>query len=102
MPSRIVPKIPPRLYLKEWRELRGYTQEELADRAGTTQSTIGKYERGERRPDIDVLAAIAEALDLRADDLLRDPHRPSADRLLRGQPPEVIGQVFKVIAALIK
>src|SRR5207245_4663024 len=37
--------------LFEAREKAGLTQEQLAERIGTTSSNIGRWERGERRPD---------------------------------------------------
>jgi transcriptional regulator with XRE-family HTH domain len=102
MPPRIGPRKPQRLFLAEWRESRGLTQEQLAGRLRTTHVTISRWETGKRKPDNDALQAIAEALDDRMDwrDLYRDPHRPSANDLLRDQPPEVIEQALKLIQAI--
>lgn len=36
--------------IKELREARGWTQSELADRCGTTQQAIQRYETGAREP----------------------------------------------------
>lgn len=47
--------------LKTLRILSGYSQRELADRAGVSTSTIRKMERGERVK-LDVVELIAEAL----------------------------------------
>ena len=41
----------------------GYSQRELAELVGTTQSAIARLERGGRPPRIDTLLKIAEALD---------------------------------------
>ena len=38
--------------LKEARRLAGYTQAQLAERVGETQSFVSKVERGERRLDV--------------------------------------------------
>lgn len=35
--------------LKAWRQRLGYTQQQLADVLGTTQTTIGRWETGTRR-----------------------------------------------------
>ncbi|MGQ0777004.1 MAG: helix-turn-helix domain-containing protein [Pseudonocardiales bacterium] len=45
---------------------RGWTQQELADRAGWSQSTISRIEEGKTRAahDMDVLAALAQALNI--------------------------------------
>ena len=46
--------------LKSLRELRGWTQEDLARRLKVTRSTIGNYERGYRMPTFEHLEAIAD------------------------------------------
>ena len=45
---------------KNLRKERGLTQQELADRLGTTKSTISMYERGERRPNFEIAEAITD------------------------------------------
>jgi transcriptional regulator with XRE-family HTH domain len=40
---------PLRHHLREWREFRGLTQDDLALLAGTSQNEIADYETGERR-----------------------------------------------------
>jgi len=47
----------------ERRVAKGFSQRELAERVGTTQSAIARLERGGRPPRIDTLLKIAEALD---------------------------------------
>lgn len=100
VPTRIYSKRPPRLFLAEWREAKGLTQEALAGRLETTNATISRWERGERRPDLDAQAALAEALGVELIDLFRHPDTPSADALLRDQPPEIREQAIKLIQAI--
>ena len=100
MPARIGPRRPIRLYLSEWREDKGLTQEQLAARLGTTHVTISRWETGKRRPDLNAQEAVAEALGIEAVDLRRHPAQPSADELLRGQPPEIVDQAMKLIRAI--
>ena len=47
----------------ERRQEKGFSQRELAEIVGTTQSAIARLERGGRPPRIDTLLRIAEALD---------------------------------------
>jgi len=47
----------------ERRQARGFSQRELAELVGTTQSAIARLERGGRPPRIDTLLRIADALD---------------------------------------
>jgi len=48
--------------VRELRETRGLSQEELAFRAGVHRTYLGGIERGERNPALKNIAAIAEAL----------------------------------------
>ncbi len=51
--------------LRRHREAAGYSQEQLAARAGLSANAIGALERGERkRPYPDTLRRLADALDL--------------------------------------
>lgn len=100
MPTRIGPRKVFRLYLAEWREHKGLTQQQVADRLGTTDVTISRWETKKRQPDFNAQCAYAEALGIDVNDLRRHPDTPSADALLRDQPPEVIDQAIKLIRAI--
>ena len=100
MPERIGPKRPLRLYIAEWRVHRGLTQQQLADRLGTSDVTVSRWETSARKPDLNALAAVAEALTIDVFDLRRHPDQPSADALLRDQPQEVRDQAIRLIQAI--
>ncbi len=54
---------PLRLRIRELRDAKGWSQEELARRAQVRQATISNFERGKTRSvDLDVLDRIATAL----------------------------------------
>ena len=65
-----------RLYLREWRNQRGLTQQDLADATGLSRTIICRYETGARRIHLDALSALAAALGLRAGHLLDEPPPP--------------------------
>lgn len=48
--------------IKEYRKLRGFSQENLAERAGTSTTHIGMIEIGKSFPSPQMLTKIAEAL----------------------------------------
>ncbi len=48
----------------------GYTQEELAEKLGLTQSLVSAYERGTRRLYVDLMIEMAEAFGITPDELL--------------------------------
>ena len=56
--------------LEEIRKARGLSREQLAAAAGTSKKSIDNYEQGRRQPPADILAALADALDVSADYLL--------------------------------
>jgi transcriptional regulator with XRE-family HTH domain len=64
-----IPTFPARL--RELRELAGLTGPQLAERAGTSKDSISKLERGDRAPSFRLAAALAAALAVSCDDLLR-------------------------------
>jgi transcriptional regulator with XRE-family HTH domain len=102
MPVKIGPRKPRKIYLAEYREQRGLTQEQLAARLETTAMTVSRWERRATAVSTDTLEAIAEALggNLEAEDLYHHPDQPSPNQLLRGQPPEVIESAMRMIRAI--
>jgi transcriptional regulator with XRE-family HTH domain len=57
--------------IKRLRQRRGYTQAELAERAGVKQSLISRLESGVRtQPGVDVVRGLAKALACTADYLV--------------------------------
>ncbi len=56
--------------LHNCRKEEGLTQAQLAQKLSTTQSTIGKYERGELQPNLETLLQICKILNVSADYLL--------------------------------
>lgn len=102
MVTRIGPKRPRRQYLQQWRDSRGLTQEQLADRLDTGKDQISRWESGKRGMSAGVIAALEEALQLEPGDIFRDPAQPSVDELLRNATPEQRRQALSVIEALLK
>lgn len=82
MPRRIAfqkPRARRRTFFKEWREYRGLTQEQLADRLETSVASISRIESGTQPYTQDVLEALAEALMTDpASLLMRNPTDPDA------------------------
>ena len=56
--------------LRAARELRGWSQSELAGRAGLPPSSIAHFETGSRKPSFDTLRRLANALEVTTDYLL--------------------------------
>ena len=58
--------------IREIRLSRGMSQGDLACRVGTTQAAISRYENGDRSIDLMLAAKIAEVLECKVDDFLKD------------------------------
>ena len=71
--------------LKEVRQRKSFTQQELADYLGTTNIVISDYERGRLRLPADIAVQLAHALEVTTDELLgaEELEHPSASLFRR-------------------
>ena len=58
--------------LRQLRDARGYSQEELAERAGLHRNYVGGVERGERNVALENIVKLAKALAVKPGDLFSD------------------------------
>lgn len=61
--------------LRSARQDRGWTLDELADRAGMSASTLSRLESGKRQASLELLLPLTRQLGIRVDDLLDAPTR---------------------------
>lgn len=62
--------------LRRAREIRGWSQSDLATEAGMPPSSIAHFETGTRKPSFDTLRRLANALDMTTDFLLGRVEEP--------------------------
>lgn len=90
------------------RKAKGLSQSELGKKIGTSGDIIGRYERDEVKPSIEVIIKTADALEVSIDFLVgKTNFEIDKDTLKRIQdvstlPVEERRQVFMVIDALIR
>lgn len=78
-------------FFRQWREYRGLTQEQLAERLETSVASISRLEGGKQPYTQDVLEALADALNTDpASLIMRNPEAPEAmwslwDRAKQGE-----------------
>jgi transcriptional regulator with XRE-family HTH domain len=65
--------------VRQLRRMRGFSQEQLAERAGNTHRHIGQIERGQVNVTIDILTAVATGLSVDVAELFGSPD-PSGQR----------------------
>ena len=64
------------LNVKRLRKSRGLSQEELAGEAGIAMRHLGRIERGEGNPTIEIMGKLASVLNVHPSDLLAEPTSP--------------------------
>ena len=106
---RIGPKKPVRLYLRQHREAKGLTLQQVADRIETTdgepvgRGTISRWETKKRGLGENVIAAYAEAIGVETGALYKPPsNEPSLDELAAKLPRELRQKAIEIITVLLK
>ncbi|GAA1857422.1 XRE family transcriptional regulator [Myceligenerans crystallogenes] len=91
--SQDLKQVGPRL--RAARQARGWTLDELAERAGMSASTLSRLESGKRQASLELLLPLTRRLGIRVDDLL-----PAEDADPRVRRPEIRrdGQVIVPLA----
>lgn len=56
--------------IRQYRELRHFSQKEFAEKLGVTNSRVSNWEQGINRPDVDFLKTICEVLNVSPSELL--------------------------------
>lgn len=75
--------------IRKYREMSGFSQKELAQKIGVSNSRVSNGEQGINRPDADILADICKALNVSPSELLD----------VRLSPEDLSEQERKVIMA---
>lgn len=81
--------------LRRLRSERGMTQAELAIHAGVSVAYVGRLERGRAAPGIDLVAKLAQALGVRAGELLPDGPPADGPAVLRAQARRLFDGLVK-------
>lgn len=102
MIKRIEASTPLKLFLAEWRERRGLSQDQLAERIGTTKASVSRWEGGKRDVTGEVLSSIAWALNLSPIQLFRHPDELSLDEMLAAAPPTLRRKALALVRTLFE
>ena len=91
-----------RYYLKEWRQFRGMSQEDLAAALKTSKGEISRYERGKRAYSLLVQFRLAKALSIKPWQFFFPPDFRSADEMLAHLSPEERERYLSALEVLIR
>jgi transcriptional regulator with XRE-family HTH domain len=94
-------------FIRQWREFRQVTQEQLADMLEVDRTTVGKIENQKLPYNQDYLERVSAALGVDIEDLLSvDPLAPSRPTLVWSKiekaPPDLQEKIRFVIEAMLK
>lgn len=89
-------------YIREWRDHRGLSQEQLAGRVERSQETITRLENLRTDPSLSLLAAIAYALQCETEDLINGPpgYKHKIKEEIEALQPDTQRQALTIIRAL--
>ncbi|HTQ02700.1 MAG TPA: helix-turn-helix transcriptional regulator [Polyangiaceae bacterium] len=95
--------------LKQWRAARGLTQRALAGKAGIGEKYLSRIERALATPSVLVVLKLAQALDVRLEELLAlpaasppPPHTSALLRVLAERSRSEVEQAERVLRALFR
>lgn len=101
-------KKPQHLYIEEWMNRKGVSDETLAGRLEVSRETVTRYRNEQNRLRPDKIAAIAHHLQLKVTDLwsppppLEEPPRPSLDDLVKDVPTEEVRKLADFLEYKLK
>lgn len=95
--------------ISQLRKLKNWSQEELAQQIDASRIMIGKYERSDNAPSVDVLVRLAKAFDVSVDFLLGEGANASYDKemikrleAVENLPPQEKDRIFYFIDLIIR
>ena len=91
------------------RKEKDLSRDELGEKVGTSGAIVGRYERGDMKPSIEIAAKIAEALDVSLDflmglssDLVKDKKMVTRLEDIKKLPEKERDKIFEYIDLIIR
>ena len=94
--------------IRSLRNIKGWTQQELGNRADINYKFLGEIERGQQNPSFDVLVKIATALEVELPEFFRFEHEISdrkeiearIKKILKEIPDDTLRQILMLLRVL--
>lgn len=80
------------MQIKHFREVKNWTQDDLAAELKTTRQSVSRYENGERKANQDLLFNLASIFDIKVDEFF--PPRQEADSFGKGKTGAMINAIY--------
>lgn len=90
------------LYIDEWMEDLGLTDEKVGERMGTSRTTVWRWRTEQHRLNPQKIADLAAGMGVDVCDLWRHPSRPSLDSLVKDLPDAEVRRMANAVRALLK
>lgn len=101
MATRIGRRQAAHIYVAEWLEHRGLSDERAAGQLGIDRTTVWKWKKEPRRLTRDKIASLAVLLDIDPQELYRPPNRPSLDAMIANAPEDVQDMAADIVRRLV-
>lgn len=79
--------------IRSLRSMKGWTQQELGERADINYKFLGEIERGQQNPSFEILVKIAAALGVKLPELFRFEHAILDRKKIEGQIRQIIKSI---------
>lgn len=89
------------LYVKEWMDHLGVSDEKAAGRIGVARETVYRWRTEQHRLNPEKLAKLAWALDIKPEDFFRPPSQPSVDAMLADAPDDLRATAADIVRRLV-
>jgi hypothetical protein len=101
-PPREHPRQSKRLYIKEWFDFRGLSDQEVANRLGMERTAIFKWRKQPSRLDPDKMALLASVVQCEPWQLWYPPGAISLDAMLKGESEDRRRQAAELLQVFLK
>lgn len=89
------------LYIKEWMDELGVSDEKAANRIGVARETVYRWRTEQHRLNPDKIAELAHALNIEPEQFYRLPGRPSLDALVKDAPVDLQNTAADIVRRLV-
>lgn len=92
---------PDYLYIKEWFDARGMSDEKVAEVLGVARETVWRRRTEQHRLNPKKIAELAAAIGIEPEQFYRPPGEESIDAMLKGKPADLRSTAADIVRRLV-